>query len=156
MTSSTATLEVGPVAEERRAELKSRVASILSGTVFVSLLSLIVLTAIPYGTSQPWWIAAFATAVFALAILWLVEGYINQSWFAGSVPLVLPLAALAAFALFQTVAFTSQTSNPAQIRFALWNAISADPYQTRVFALLLVALTLAGVMLSRFAPTEKR
>jgi putative inorganic carbon (HCO3(-)) transporter len=156
LTPSTATLEVGPVAEERRAEVKSRVASILSGTVFVSLLSLMVLTAIPYGTSQPWWIAAFAAAVFALAILWLVEGYLNQSWFAGSLPLVLPLAALAVFALFQTLSFSNQTSNPAEIRFALWNAISADPYQTRVFALLLVALTLAGVMLSRYASTEKR
>jgi putative inorganic carbon (HCO3(-)) transporter len=154
--SQAATLERESISEERRAELKFRVASILSRTVFLSLLSLIVLTAIPYGTSQPWWIAAFAAAVFALTILWLLEGYINQSWFSGTRPLVIPLAALALFALFQTLTFSNPSSNPAGIRFPIWNAISADPYQTRLFALWLVALTLAGVMLTRYACTEKR
>ena len=154
--SQVATLERESFSEERRADLKFRVATILSRTVFLSLLSLIVLTAIPYGTSQPWWIAAFAAAIFALAILWLVEGYINQSWFGGTLPLVLPLAALVVFALCQTLSFSNPTSNPAGIRFPIWNAISADPYQTRLFALWLVALTLAGVMLTRYACTEKR
>jgi putative inorganic carbon (HCO3(-)) transporter len=154
--SQVATLERESISEERRADVKFRVATILSRTVFLSLLSLIVLTAMPYGTSQPWWIAAFATAVFALTILWLVEGSINQSWFAGTLPLVLPLAALAVFALFQTLSFSNPTSNPAGIQFPIWNAISADPYQTRLFALWLVALMLAGVMLTRYACTEKR
>jgi putative inorganic carbon (HCO3(-)) transporter len=154
--SQVATLERESISEERRADLKFRVATILSRTVFLSLLSLIVLTAIPYGTSQPWWIAAFAAAVFALTILWLVEGYINQSWFDGSGPLVLPLAALAVFALLQTLSFSNPTTNPAGIRFPIWNAISADPYQTRLFALWVVALTLAVVMLTRYTCTEKR
>ncbi|HEV2827630.1 MAG TPA: O-antigen ligase family protein [Pyrinomonadaceae bacterium] len=142
--------------QETRSQLRFRVASILGGTVFLSLLSLIVLTAIPYGTSQPWWIAAFAAAVFALAILWLVEGYLSQSWFGGTLPLVFPLAALAVFALFQTFTFIKPISNPAGIRFPMWNAISADPYQTRLFVLWIMALTLAGVMLARHAGTEKR
>ena len=35
-------------------------------------------------------------------------------------------------------------------------AVSADPYQTRFFALKLLALTLAGVLLFRYAVTERR
>jgi O-antigen ligase len=133
-----------------------RIASILATTVFVSLLGLIVLTAIPYGTSQPWWIAAFVAAVFALAILWLVEGSINQSWFARSLPLVLPLAALSLFSLLQTLPIGNQSGNPGALRSVPWYAVSADPYQTRFFALTLMALTLSGVMLTRYAASEKR
>jgi len=150
-----ATLDLASAREENRAQLRSRVATILSRTVFLSLLSLIVLTAIPYGTTQPWWIAAFVAAIFAIAILWLVEGYLSQSWFAENWPVVLPVVVLAVFAFLQTLSVGTQTS-PAGIRFAIWNAISADPYQTRFFVLLLLALALVGVMLSRHASSDKR
>lgn len=154
--SQAATLEIESAAPEYRSEIKIRVARILSSTVFLSLLSLLVLTAIPYGTSKPFSKAVFAAAVFAIAILWLIEGYLSQAWFAGSAPIVLPLVLLAVFALCQTLTFGNQTPNPAGIRFAPWNAISFDPYQTRFFVLLLLALTLAGAMLTRYALTEKR
>jgi len=150
-----ATLELASVRDENRAQLKSRVATILSRTVFLSLLSLIVLTAIPYGTTQPWWIAAFVALVFVIAIFWLVEGYLSQSWFAENWPVVLPVVVLAVFAFLQTLSFGTQTS-PAGIRFPIWNAISADPYQTRFFVLLLLALALVGLMLSRYASSDKR
>jgi len=135
---------------------KLRVANIFGTTVFVSLLCLIVLTAIPYGSSQPWWKAGFVAAVFTLAILWLVEGFLSQSWFAGSLPLVLPLGALTLFSFLQTLPIGNQSGNPGKLSFAPWYAISADPYQTRFFALLLMALTLSGVFLARYAASEKR
>jgi O-antigen ligase len=150
------TLEIEAIAREDRSALKSRIASILGTTLFFSLLCLIVLTAIPFGTSQPWWKAAFVCVVFTLAILWLVEGSISQSWFVDSWPLVLPLAALALFSLLQTLPFGNQGGNAAGIGFSPWNAISADPYQTRFFALLILALTLSGVLFSRYASSEKR
>ena len=147
--------EIEVIAPADRSALKLRVARILGTTVFVSLLCLMVIIAIPYGTSQPWWIAAFVSLIFALAILWLVEGWISQSWFADSWPLVLPAAALALFSFLQTLP-RQQISNPSGISLAPWNAISADPYQTRFFVLVLLALTLAGVMLARYASSEKR
>ncbi|HEY6232425.1 MAG TPA: O-antigen ligase family protein [Pyrinomonadaceae bacterium] len=150
----TATLELRSVRDDSRAQLR-RVATFFSRTIFFSLLSLIVLTAIPYGTSQPWWIAAFVAAVFAVTILWLVEGYLSRAWFAENWPVVLPVVSLAGFAFLQTLNFGNQTF-PAGIRFAIWNSISADPYQTRFFVLLLLALALLGVMLSRHASSEKR
>ncbi|HEV7747309.1 MAG TPA: O-antigen ligase family protein [Pyrinomonadaceae bacterium] len=151
-----ASFEVGIVAAADRPAVSVRVARILGTTIYVVLLCQIVLTAIPYGTSQPWWIAAFVAIVFALAILWLVEGTISQSWFADSWPLILPAAALALFSFLQTVPFGNRNDTPAGISYPPWNAISSDPYQTRFFALLLLALTLSGIMLARYAASEKR
>ncbi len=148
------TLEVAALAGKERAEVASAVGNVLSRTIFLSLLSLLILTAIPYGTSQPWWIATFVTIVFALAILWLIDGYRRGSWFVGTVPLVLPLAALAAFAFLQTISFTTSSANA--VGFSTWNSISADPYQTRFFVLLILALTISGVLLTRYAASEKR
>ena len=154
--SQAATAEIAAIAPEDRSTRKFRVASVLGTTVFVSLLGLVVLTAIPYGTSQPWWIAAFVSLIFVLAILWLVEGAISQSWLPDSWPLVLPLAALSLFSFLQTLPVGKQGSSPGGIRFSPWNAVSADPYQTRFFAMLLLALTLSGVMLARYAASERR
>src|SRR5687768_16316131 len=94
---------------------KLAVARVLSRIVFVSLLVLVVLTAIPYGTSQPWWEAAFVIVVFSLAIVWLCEGLISNTWFADSGPLTLPLAALALFSLFQTLPIGQPDGNIAAI-----------------------------------------
>jgi putative inorganic carbon (HCO3(-)) transporter len=141
---------------ERRDARKLSVAGVLSTIVFISLLGLIGLTAIPYGTSHAWWKAFFVCVVFTLAILWLVEGLISDVWLKDSWPLALPLAALAIFSLLQTLALGNQRGNPADISFAPWNAISADPYQTRFFALELLALIIAGVLLFRYISTERR
>ena len=154
--SQATTAEIEAIAAADRSALELRVASVLGTTVFIALLCLIVVTAIPYGTTQAWWKAAFVSIVFILAIVWLVEGAISQSWFAGTWSLVLPLAALALFSFLQTIPLRKQSGNPGGISFAPWNAISADPYQTRFFALLLLALMLSGVMLARYASSEKR
>lgn len=154
---SQATLaEIDAGTAERRDARKLGVAGVLGNIVFVSLVCLIVLTAIPYGTSQAWWKALFVCTIFTLAILWLLEGLISDVWLKDSWPLALPLAALALFSLLQTLPFGNQSTNPAGIRFAPWNALSADPYQTRFFVLKLLALTIAGVLLFRYGSTERR
>jgi O-antigen ligase len=86
----------------------------------------------------------------------LIEGLISDVWLKDSWPLALPLAALAIFSLLQTLPFGNQNTNPAGIPFAPWNTISADPYQTRFFVLKLLALTIAGVLLFRYASSERR
>jgi O-antigen ligase len=154
--SQTTTAEINAHAVAHAGFRRLSVAAILSKLIFSSLVSLIVLTAIPYGTSQAWWKALFVCVLFALAILWLVEGLISDSWLKDSWPLALPIAGLALFAFLQTLSLGNQSGNPAQINFAPWNAISADPYQTRFFALELLALTIAGVLLFRYATTESR
>jgi hypothetical protein len=134
---------------------RARLSRILSGTIFFSVLGLIVITAIPYGTVEAWWKAFFVCAVFVLAILWLIESYLSERLFGDAWPLVLPLAALALFSFLQTISFQAGTP-PAGIALSTWNSISLDPYQTRFFVLQLLALVLAGVFISRYANSERR
>ena len=135
---------------------RGNVARILNRIVFGSLLCLLVFAAIPYGTSQAWWKSLFVCVVFTLAIFWLVEGYLSDSWFGESWSLTLPLWLLAIFSFIQTIPFRSQAGNIAGISLPTRTAISADPYQTRFFALELMALIITGVLFSRFASSERR
>lgn len=131
-----------------------RVAQFLGKAIFVSLLVLIVLTAIPYGTVETWWKSLFVCFVFALCILWIVEGLLSGSWTTGARPILTPLLALAAFSLLQTLPLGTQAS--AGISYSSWNAISADPYSTQFFLLQLLGLTFASALLFRYASTERR
>ena len=137
-----------------------RIADLLSKGIFGALLSLIVLTAIPYGTVEPWWKAVFACLVFALCIGAIVEGLLigglsKSSSFAGH-SVLLPLMTLAIFAFAQTISLGGVGDNPGNISPVLWNTISADPFQTRFFVLQLLALILTLALLYRYASTERR
>src|SRR3712207_652144 len=94
--------------------------------IFGLLVALIVIAAIPYGTVEPWWKAAFVCATFAVCIVAIIESLISgASRFEGGTVL-LPMFALSALAFVQTISLGSSN---------VWNAISADPFQTRFFAL---------------------
>lgn len=103
--------------------------------IFGLLLGVIVITPIPYGTVEPWWKAVFICAVFGIFILgiWQTEILKNPSL------VLLPLVALSVLAFLQS-----------------WTRLSVDPFQTRFFALQLVALTAFLTLLYRYAATEER
>lgn len=107
----------------------------LSKVIFGLLLCVIVITPIPYGTVEPWWKAAFICAVFGIFILgiWQSEILKNPSL------VLLPLLALSGLAFFQSLTW-----------------LSADPFQTRFFALQLLALTAFLALLHSYAATEDR
>jgi O-antigen ligase len=108
---------------------------LLSKVIFGLVVLVIVITPIPYGTVEPWWKAAFICAVFCIFILRIFENTIlkNPSL------VLLPLLALSALAFFQS-----------------WSSLSTDPYQTRFFALQLLALTAFLALLYGYAATEER
>jgi O-antigen ligase len=108
---------------------------------------LIVLTPIPYGTVEPWWKAAFVCAVFAICIPAVIE----NTTIAGK-PIVLPMLALSALAFLQTLSLGTRT----EANLPVWNAISADPYQTRFFVLQMLALTAFLALLYRYVNSERR
>src|SRR5689334_24666784 len=62
------------------------------------------------------------------------------------------MLALSALALLQTLSFGTRT----EANLPVWNTISADPYQTRFFALPMLALTAFLALLYRYANTERR
>jgi O-antigen ligase len=147
-----------PDSEIRSARANSgrRIAIVLQRVIFFTLLCLIPLTAIPYGSAQQWWKAAFVCVVFTLAILWLIEGSISGRWFGDTWSIALPTFALSVFALLQTVPLGNRNNLPGGITISPWYAISADPYQTRFFALQLLALTVTGVLLANYGFSKSR
>ena len=130
------------------------IAAVLSKAVFGSLLALIVLMAIPYGTADPWWKGIFSSLIFLLAIGWIVEGLLSGSWSTGGTSVLLPVIVLAIFSLIQTISFGGPATAGVSRQF--WYAISADPYQTRFFVMQLLALTVAGALFYRYAITSSR
>jgi len=111
---------------------------LLSKLIFGALVGLIVFTAVPYGTVEAWWKAAFICAVLAICIVAIVDILISGSNRIAGGPVLLPMVSLSALAYFQTF------------------SISADPFQTRFFALQMLALTVFLALLYRYASTERR
>ena len=122
---------------------------VIRGSIFGALLALLVDTAIPYGTVEPWWKAAFVCAVFAICILAIVDS-VSLNFPEGAI--LLPMLALSALAFVQTIPFGSQ----AVAGIAIRNTISSDAFQTRFFALQMLALTAWLALLYRYASTERR
>ncbi|MFL6282697.1 MAG: O-antigen ligase family protein [Pyrinomonadaceae bacterium] len=151
-TDSGATSRVGGGgAREAAARLAGR-------AVFYGSLLVVALSAIPYGSIEPWWANFFASGVYALGALWAVESLLRgglrlrrADWL-----LLLPPVALALFSLLQIIPLSRDASNAGSVSSALRNAISADPFETYDFALRLLALTLLGAMLLRFTTSRRR
>ena len=133
---------------------RERIATLLNAAIFGALLVLIPFTAVPYGTADAWWKAAFVCVMFVLAIGWVVEGLLSGSWHTGGRRVLIPVLALAGFSLLQTVSLGS--GNTAGVSLPFWNSISADPFATRFFALQLLALCVAGALFFRYAATHTR
>ncbi len=121
--------------------------------IFFALVSLIPLTAIPYGTFEAWWKAAFVCVVFGICIVAIIESAIGGSTYVGPRSILLPLLALAALASIQTLPFGS-VPDAGLTGAPPWSAISADPYQTRFFVLQILALTVFLALLYRYAGDE--
>jgi len=126
------------------------VARFLDGLIYFLLLATIVLTAIPYGMVQPWWISLFECLVFVTAMLALIEAIISKRS-SLDLSLVVPLFALTLFALVQSAPLFSGPG-PMNPR----TSISADPYGTRLFAIQLFALTLVVLLLRRHISNRAR
>lgn len=127
----------------------SVVTRILDLVIFCGLIVIIGLTAIPYGTVESWSHASFNVAIFSLGLLWVIQGLLNGSWRLGNVKLFYPVIALVLFAVLQSLSWS-------QVNIAgitVQNSISADAYESWVFAIRLSALGLAGVLAVTFTHT---
>ncbi len=129
--------------------LRVRVSALLDRGIFYGLIGIIALSAIPYGAVDPWWVALFQCCVFALTALWIIRGTLEGSQQRIDWPTITPLLAIMVFAFVQTLPLWS--SNPNSLSGTSQRiALSADPYQTRLWILQISALTLTGAMLVRF------
>ena len=122
-------------------------------TVFYSLLVLVALVAIPYGTAEPWWKALFQCAVFLLTAICVIERLLARAPTPYNLQLVLPILVLIVLAFIQTLSWSNYSLAGIQ---NVTNTISADPFQTWLFISQLSALVLAGSLLVLYTTTRKR
>jgi O-antigen ligase len=135
----------------RKQDSTRPVARFLGRLIFFSLLVTIALTAIPYGTVQPWWIAIFECVVFVIAILGAIETSTGKSWSTNDLSLFAPLLFLTLFVVFQSLPLFSGIGP-----LGLGASLSADPYGTRQFAIRLFALIVAALLLLRYTASKAR
>jgi putative inorganic carbon (HCO3(-)) transporter len=132
---------------------RGRTAQLFDPAIFFTLLALIAVVAIPYGSVQPWWEAVFECTVFGLVGLWAVDGLLSGAWRVTGYRLLAPLIFIIILAFSQTIALGGDAVG---IKGEMWRALSADPYETRRFALKLLALSLAGMLLLRYTSSQRR
>lgn len=110
------------------------------------------LTPVPYGSVEPWSQAAFQCAVFALGFLWCIHAVLKGSLPSVDLRVFLPLIAFVAFALLQSLSWSQSTVAGVKVL----NALSADPFESRIFALRLGALVLAGLLTADATNNSRR
>jgi O-antigen ligase len=123
-----------------------RLSSLVDGFIFVSLVTLIALVAVPYGTVEQWWISLYELAVFSLGALWLGQGLITDVWNVRGKQMLAPILVLAAFTFLQSLTLPGNSLT----------SISADPFETRLVFLKLLALTMNAALLLRYTSTQRR
>ncbi|MFN7926792.1 MAG: O-antigen ligase family protein [Blastocatellia bacterium] len=126
--------------------------SVRANLSFYLLLGVVAATAIPYGTVAPLREAIFEITVYLLAMSWIWQLVQRGESLLQHRTLTIPVLALVAFALVQTLPLWTATSPAAHAVASAGNVntISADPFETRRFVLKLVALLLAGVLLRAY------
>jgi hypothetical protein len=134
------------------ADRRGRLLTLLDRVIFYGLIAIIVLTAVPYGTAESWSKALFESAIFFLALLWIVHGLFDGSWRIGSPRLLAPMVGLVVLAAVQSLAWWQVDSAGEKV----WFALSSDPFETRLFAFRIAALILALVLIVRFTSNAKR
>lgn len=132
-------------------------AGTIDALVFYALLVVIFLAAIPYGSVEPWWKAIFQCLIFVLAGLSLIwqklRGDSRQQPRKLNRGVLLSALGFIAFALIQTIPWSS-SDLPGIGRVG--KTLSADAFQTWLFAIHLTALVLLGWMLVVHTHTVRR
>lgn len=145
-----ATISINAADSSALRSIGVRIGRVLNPLIYVCLLILIVLTAIPYGTVDPLSEAIFECAIFALGVLWIIEGYLSGSWRLEKLSLLAPMLALAALAFLQTLPLFTQDGTRVS------RALSADQYETWLFIYKLLALILTLELLLRYTDSRRR
>lgn len=124
---------------------RSKALDLLDRFIFASLLVLIVLVAIPYGTVEAWWISLYECAIFGLGTLWVLDGLVSGSWNVREGGVIAPVVALALFVFLQSTTLPTSAAS-----------ISADPFETRLIFLKLLAFVINAALLLRYTSTRRR
>lgn len=132
------------------------IARVLDRLTFGLIVICLLVTTAAYGANQPWWEATFAVMAYSVGILRIAHGCIVGEWRVTNTSMLIPLGALALFALLQTtdLGFMRFLSFPEGD--AAGRTISADPFETRRFLLKFLGFVVLGEALTRFTYNKTR
>jgi O-antigen ligase len=129
---------------------------VLESAVFGALLLLLVIAAVAYGGSEPWMKSALISLIFGLGAIAAIEFTLSDNRPINGLPILLPIVVLIAFSLTQTIPAPGASGAPFGIGHRLWKSLSADPYETTVFAWQLAGLALFAGLLFRYLTNARR
>lgn len=128
----------------------------IDAVIFHALLGVLILAAIPYGSVEPWWKSLLQCLIFLLAAVSLVSRELcadKQTVSAEFRSVLLPVVALIAFALVQIIPWSTTTlPGIGDVR----RSLSADAFQTWLFAIHLTSLVLLSWMLVVHTSSQRR
>lgn len=120
----------------------------LGKLIFAGLIATVIFTALAHGTVEPWSLAVFELMIVGLVLMWGAKFVLDKN-IAVSVPkATLPLAALLALGLIQSIAFETRDGS----RLSL----SMDAEATRVSVLALFFLVIAFIIAANFIVGHRR
>jgi O-antigen ligase len=104
---------------------------------------------------ETWSLTLFECLIFAFGAAWFVKGLVSDSWELQQRALLIPLLLIVAYALLQTLPII-RSMDGAGIEGAARRSFSADPVETRRFAVKLLSLILMGQLLLHYTSTTRR
>jgi O-antigen ligase len=120
----------------------------LDKAIAVGLLLALVVTALTQGAVEPWSAALFEFIVIGLMLLWGIKAVVDESLEITIPTTALPLAALVALALAQSIAFTDAAGHRA--------SLSLNVESTRAAVTVLIFLFVCFIIASNFFTTRER
>lgn len=132
--------------------IKGRKFAVLGIITFYSLLGIILLAAIPYGTVEPWFKLSFVFAACCLTFLRILDGIIiNKSIFTNKLFLA-PLFGILLLAIIQIIPLNQIFNLPT----TFLSPISLNIYETKNFILVFFGLLITAEILLHYTNSEKR
>jgi O-antigen ligase len=120
----------------------------LSKTISVGFLLAVVFAALAHGAVEPWSVFVFEIIVVVLLLLWLVKVIADKRLTLNVPDTALPIAALAAVGLVQSVAFADSSGR--------WMSLSKNVGYTRAAVTVLIFLLICFVIGSNFFSSRER
>jgi len=122
--------------------------------IFISILVLTALVAVPYGTVEPWWIALYEVSIFTVGAFFAIT---NLGASLGTSTSASPADVRNSFALPQAIVKSLWAAPSLFLAFIFVQGyISADPLETRLTLFKLLALLTHAVLLYRYTSNTRR
>ena len=133
-------IEAQAALPQRSPRLPSTTPTVASSFIFVTLCTAIVLSALAYGTVHYWALAVFEFGAALTVCMWCADALSSGNFRINRSVLQLPLIGLVIVGLFQLLPFGTPTIDSSALSLAPLQALSLDPYSTRLVLLQLGAL----------------